>query len=72
MHLAHCPFEGQRIATHDTISNVTYAFIQKSGHTIWIEWWYAFTSKVSLQVNFYMTRNDQVFVANVVVIDPTL
>jgi hypothetical protein len=33
--------------------------------------WYAFTSTVSLQANLYMIRKDQVFVANVVFIDPT-
>jgi hypothetical protein len=33
--------------------------------------WYAFTSRVSLQADFYMTHKDQVFVANVVFIDPT-
>jgi len=35
------------------------------------KWWYVFTSRVSLQTDLYMTRKDQVFVANVVVIDPT-
>jgi hypothetical protein len=49
-HLAQCPFGGQRIATHDTI--------QENGHNVWKERWYALTSKVSLQTNFYMTRED--------------
>jgi len=35
------------------------------------KWWYVFTSRVSLQTDLYMTRKDQVFVANVVVINPT-
>ncbi len=47
-----------------------YAFAQESEHDVWKEWWYALTLRVSLQANFYMTWKDQVFVANVVVIDP--
>jgi hypothetical protein len=46
-----------------------YALIQKSGHNVWKEWWYALMSKVSLRTNLYMTRKDQVFVADVVVTD---
>jgi hypothetical protein len=48
MHLAHCPFRGQQIATHDAIKDVTYIFIQESEHDVWREWWYAFTSGTSL------------------------
>ncbi len=48
-----------------------YARAQKNGHDVWKEWWYTFTSKVSFQVNLYIVREDQVFVANVVVIDLT-
>jgi hypothetical protein len=70
MHLTHYLWRGQWIATNDTIWDVMYAFIQKSGHIIWRKWWYTFTSKVSLQANFYMIWEDQVFVADVVVIDP--
>jgi hypothetical protein len=36
-HLTHCSFGGQRIATHDTIQNVMYAFIRKNGHVVWKE-----------------------------------
>jgi hypothetical protein len=49
-HLIQCPFGGQRIATYDAI--------QKSGLDVWREQWYAFTSKISLQANLYMTRED--------------
>jgi hypothetical protein len=70
-HLVHCPFGGQWIATHDTIRNVMYAFIQRSGHVIWKERWYALTSRVSFQVDFYMTQEDQIFITDVVVMDPT-
>jgi hypothetical protein len=48
-----------------------YAFIQESGHIVWTEWWYAFTLKVSLQADLYMTRKDHIFIVDVVVIDPT-
>jgi len=48
-----------------------YAFARKSGHTKWKEQLYTLTSKVSLQVNLYMTQEDQAFVANVVVTNPT-
>jgi hypothetical protein len=34
-HIACCPFGGQRIATHDAIKDIMYAFIRKNGHTIW-------------------------------------
>jgi hypothetical protein len=46
-----------------------YAFTQESGHVVWREGWYAFMSKVSLQADLYMSWEDQVFVADVVVID---
>jgi hypothetical protein len=48
-----------------------YAFARENGHAIWKEWWNALMLRVSLQVDFYMTQKDQVFVANVVVIDST-
>jgi len=48
-----------------------FAFIRKSGHVVWRKRWYAFTLRLSLRVDLYMTRKDQVFVANVVVIDAT-
>jgi flagellar assembly factor FliW len=35
------------------------------------KWWYTFTLRISLQANVYMTQEDQVLVANVVVIHPT-
>jgi hypothetical protein len=47
-----------------------YAFVRKSEHVVWKEHWYALTSRVSLQANLYMTWKDQVFVLNVVVIEP--
>jgi hypothetical protein len=46
-----------------------YAFVQKSGHIVWKGCWYAFMLGVSLQVGFYMTWKDQVFIVDVVVID---
>jgi hypothetical protein len=48
-----------------------YTLVRKNGHDVWREWWYALTSKVSLQINMYMNCEDQVFVANVVVTDLT-
>ncbi len=45
-----------------------YALAQKSEHIIWRQQWYAFMSRVSLQV--YMIQKDKVFIADVVVIDP--
>jgi hypothetical protein len=46
-----------------------YALIRENGHVVWKEWWYAFTSKVSLQADLYMTCEDHVFIVDVVVID---
>jgi hypothetical protein len=69
-HLTHCAFGGQRITTHDAIWNFMYVFAWESGHSIWKERWYAFTSKVSLWTNIYMTQKDQVFVVDVVIINP--
>jgi hypothetical protein len=37
MHLTHCLFKGQQIATHDTIKNFVYAFIRKNEHVVWKE-----------------------------------
>ncbi len=71
-HLTCCSFRGQWIATHDAIKDVIYAFVQESGHTTWKEWWYALLLGISLQANFYMICENQVFVTNVVVIDLTL
>jgi hypothetical protein len=48
-----------------------YVLVQKSGHDVWKEWWYALMLGISLQADFYMTQEDQVFVTNVVVINPT-
>jgi hypothetical protein len=48
-----------------------YALAQKNGHVIWKEWWYTIMLKVSLQANLYMTQENQVCIANVVVIDLT-
>jgi lipid-A-disaccharide synthase-like uncharacterized protein len=48
-----------------------YALTQESGHAIWKEWWYALTLGDSLQVYLYMTREDQIFVVDVVVINMT-
>jgi len=39
--------------------------------TIWRKQWYTFMQRFSLQADFYMTHEDQVFVVNVVVIDLT-
>ncbi len=64
-------FGGERIATHDAIKDVMYASIQENGHVAWEEWWYPLMSGTSLQVDFYMTHEDQIFVIDVVVIDPT-
>jgi hypothetical protein len=35
-----------------------YVFVQKNGHAIWREQWYAFMSQVSLQANLYMIQED--------------
>jgi hypothetical protein len=48
-----------------------YALVQESGHVVRRKRWYAFTSRVSLKDDFYMAQEDQVFIADVVVIDPT-
>jgi hypothetical protein len=40
-------------------------------HIVWKEWSYTFTLRISLQTYFYMTCKDQVFVADVMVIDST-
>ncbi len=47
-HLTGCPFGGWRIATHDTIRDVMYAFVQESGHVVWREQWYALMLGTSL------------------------
>jgi hypothetical protein len=48
-----------------------YALVWKSGHDVWREQWYAFTLEVSLQIDFYMIHEDQIFLVDVVVIDLT-
>jgi hypothetical protein len=53
--LIRCPFGGQRIATYDTIQNIMYALVRKSGHTTWKKQWYALRSRVSSQADLYMT-----------------
>jgi hypothetical protein len=58
-------------ATHDAIRDIMYALVQENGHVVWKKWWYVFTLRVSLKDDFYMTQEDHVFVADVVVIDPT-
>jgi hypothetical protein len=70
-HLACCLFGGQQITTHDAIWDITYAFAWKSGHIVWKERWHTLMLRISLRANLYMTRKDQVFIANVVVIDLT-
>jgi hypothetical protein len=45
--------------------------VRKNEHNVWRERWYTIMLGVSLQVNFYMTWKDQVFVVNVVVISLT-
>jgi hypothetical protein len=47
-----------------------YALVQENGHAKWKEWWYAFTLKVSLWTDLYITWKDQVFVVDVVIINP--
>jgi hypothetical protein len=53
--LTSCLFGGQQITTHDTTKNIMYAFAGESGHVVWRERWYAFTSWVSLLI--IMGRN---------------
>jgi hypothetical protein len=48
-----------------------YAFAQDNGHVVWKKWWYALTSTISLQADFYIPREHQVFVTDVVVTNPT-
>ncbi len=71
VHLVHCTFGGQRIATHDAIWDVMYALIRENGHTIWRERWYVFKLGVSLKFNLYMIRKDQVFVVDGVITNMT-
>jgi hypothetical protein len=54
---------------HDTIKDVMYAFTRKSGQ--WRKQLYTLMSRVSLRANLYMICEDQVFVADVMVIDST-
>jgi hypothetical protein len=46
-----------------------YALIRESGHVVWKEWWYVLTLGVSLWVDLYVTWKDQLFIADVVVIN---
>jgi hypothetical protein len=48
-----------------------YALARENGHDVWKQQWYALMSRVLLQTNIYMICEDQVFVADVVVIDQT-
>ncbi len=57
--------------TLDTIINIMYAPTSKSEHNVWKKWWYTFTSRVSLQVNLYITNENQVFVADVIIMNLT-
>jgi hypothetical protein len=70
-HLVCCAFGSQQITIDDTIQDIMYSLARKSGHIVLKEWWYALTSRVSLQIDLYMTREDQVFVVDVVVTNPT-
>jgi hypothetical protein len=47
-----------------------YAFVRESGHDVRREQWYILMSRVSLRTDFYMIREDYVFIANVVITDP--
>jgi hypothetical protein len=70
MHLLHYLFGDHWIVTHDAIEDVMYVLVPKSANFVWREWWYAITLKISLWADLYMAQEDQVFVTNVVVIDP--
>jgi hypothetical protein len=48
-----------------------YARTQENGHDVWKERWYAFMLRVSLHIDFYMIREDQVVVADVLVTNLT-
>ncbi len=54
-HLTCCLFGNRWIATHDVIRNIMYTLAQKNGHIVWKERWYTLISRVSLQIDFYMT-----------------
>jgi hypothetical protein len=43
------------LTMHDIIRNVTYVLAWGNGHIVWREWWYTLMSRVSLQVDLYMT-----------------
>jgi hypothetical protein len=66
-----CLFGGQWIATHNAIKDIMYALVRESEHVVWREQWCTFTLGVSLRINVYMIREDQVFVVNVMVTDLT-
>jgi hypothetical protein len=66
-HLTHYTFGSQQITTHDAIKDIMYVVVRRNGHVEWIEQWYIHTLRVSLRTNLYMTHEDQVFIANVVV-----
>jgi hypothetical protein len=48
-----------------------YVFALESGHVVSKEQWYAFMLRVLLQTDLYMTWENQVFIIDVVVIDPS-
>jgi hypothetical protein len=47
-----------------------YALVRENGHVVWIEQWYTHMLGISLQADLYMTHEDQVFVVDVMVINP--
>jgi hypothetical protein len=64
-HLTSCLFRGQETSTHDVIKKSCMPLLER------VSTLYDLMSGVSLQIDFYMTRRDQVFVVNVVVTNPT-
>jgi hypothetical protein len=48
-----------------------YVFAQENGHDVWREWYYTYTLGALLQANLYMIHEDQVFVVDVMVTNPT-
>jgi hypothetical protein len=48
-----------------------YALAWEGGDVVWRDWWYVLVSGISLRIDLYMTWKDQVFIADVMVIDLT-
>jgi hypothetical protein len=69
MHLAHCPFGSWQIARRDAIKKSPMPSFKGVG-MLYGESKYALTLGASLWVDLYMTWEDYIFVADVVVIDP--